>query len=287
MVRRANLKHKTIGYEVVMNGETPHTPLAPEGDGDISTAKCESIKACLDSYLQKNPKLSLQSIDDKTGIPISTLRRIINLNGNPNPESVIKLCRALGFDQELEKYLEKYHPDIAALMASKSHNKDYEYVPENETEYFTDDSSFLILSFAYTTIGTTEEVIRFELGERGIVKLNELCDKGLLLRTENGRYIGKISNFKLPFAAVRKRIDMASKYYRLDEAGGDNNFLNYQAESLNLEGLKKLKSVEKDQAIYRREWILNNPIYHGEFPIFIATISSTFLPYNGGPEVLQ
>ena len=270
-----------------MNGETPHTPLAPEGDGDISTAKCESIKACLDSYLQKNPKLSLQSIDDKTGIPISTLRRITNLNGNPNPESVIKLCLALGFDQELIRYMEKFHPEIAAIMALKSHNQDRNYVPENEAQYFTEESTFLIMTMAHTSFGITEEEIKREFGLQGITKLNDLIKKGLVVKIDDGRLVGKSEKYKLSFKDTLKRIEISLGYYRLDEAGGDNNFLNYQTESLNLEGLLTLKALEKKQAIERREKVFNKLELHGNYKTFIATFSSTFMPYSSGPEILQ
>ena len=67
-----------------------------EGNGDINLGKCERIKACIDSFLEKNPRMTLQTVEDKTGVPISTLRRIVNLKGNPQPETVIKVFIALG-----------------------------------------------------------------------------------------------------------------------------------------------------------------------------------------------
>jgi hypothetical protein len=89
--------------------------------------------------------------------------------------------------------MKDYHPEIATIMAMKSN--------------FLDEQNFLILSLAYTTSGTNEKEIRFELGERGIAKLNELIDKGFILKLESGRIIGKIIDFKLPFSDVKKELN--------------------------------------------------------------------------------
>jgi len=252
-----------------------------DNDIEINTGKCERIKACIDSYLEKNPRLKLINVEDKTSVPHSTLRRIMNLKGNPQPEAVIKIFRSLGLDNDLLKYMKDYHPDIATVMSAQSgHNQEYEYVADEDRHYFLDEQNFLILSLAYTTSGTTENEIRFELGERGIVKFYELIEKGLIMRLENGRVVGKIKDFKLPFSDVKKRVEFALKHYRLDEAGNINNWLSYQTESLNESGLKALKTLQQKQFNERKEQIFNNPVYLGNVKVYSATVSSTFVPYN-------
>ncbi len=269
-----------------MNGEI-HTPQPIESGGDISTAKCEQVKACIDSYLSKNTSMSLQSVEDKTGIPISTLRRIVALKGNPNPETVIKIFLALGFDQKLDGYMQKYHPEIASAMAANRHNNQYNYVKEDDAQYFVEESSFLIMNLAHTSAGTTVEDIRYELGERGVAKTEELLRKNVLFRTDTGRIVGLNKEWKLSFKDTFQCVGLSFKYYRLDEAGRMNNFLNYQTESLNPEGIKALKSLNQVQAIERREKIFNNPSFQGFFPVFNSTVSSTFVAYTSGPEELQ
>lgn len=269
-----------------MNLEIP-TPPPRSTEIALCRAKCESIKVCIETYLAKNPLMSLQSIETKTGMPISTLRRIVNLQGNPNPENVIKLCLALGFDRELVHYLEQFHPDLAAVMTLKnSHNKEYVYVKEAETKYFSEESSFLILSLAYTTAGTSEEEIRFELGERGVAELVALAEKGLLLRADDGRYVGTIENFKLPFSEVKKRVELALRHYRLEEAGGINNWLSYQTESLNDEGIVALKMLNQKQFNERKDQIFKNPSFIGNKKVYSIAVSSSFVKYKG-LEVLQ
>lgn len=266
-------------HEVKVNIEISSPVL--EGNGDINQGKCERIKACIDSFLEANPRLSLQNVEDKTGVPISTLRRITYLKGNPQPETVIKVFLALGFDNELVLYMKDFHPEIATVMALKnSHNQEYEYVTNEDRQYFLEESNFLILSLAYTTSGTTEDEVRFELGERGVSKLQELLAKGIVLRMESGQIVGKIKDFKLPFSDVKKRVEFALKHYRLEEAGGVNNWMSYQTESLNDEGLKVLKNLEQKQFNDRKDLVFNKAMYLGNKKVYSLAVSSTFLAYK-------
>lgn len=252
-----------------------------ESTGDINLKKCEQIKACMDSFLKKNSKMSLQTIEDKTGVPISTLRRIMTLKGNPQPETAIKIFVTLGFDNELTLYMKEFHPDIATAMALKnSHNQEYSYVSDDDRQFFLEESNFLILSLAYTTSGTTDDEIRFELGDRGITKLQELISRGLILRLESNRLVGKIKDFKLPFSDVKKRIEYALKHYRLNEAGNINNWMSYQTESLNEAGLKALKTLQQKQFNDRKELIFNNAMYLGNLKVYSTAVSSTFVEYK-------
>lgn len=252
-----------------------------EGNGDNYSNKRERIKACIDSFLEKNPRMSLQNVEDKTGVACSTLRRILSPKGNPQPENVIKIFQTLGYDQELYQYMKDFHPDIADVMALKnSHNKEYEYVDGDDRQYFLDESNFLILSLAYTTSGTTEDEIRFELGERGVARLYELVQKGLILRLESNRLVGKINDFKLPFSDVKKRIEYAFKHYRLEEAGNLNNWMSYQTESVNKEGLKALKTLHQKQFNERKELVFNNAMYLGDIKVYSTAVSSTFVAFD-------
>jgi hypothetical protein len=252
-----------------------------ENDGDINLSKCKQVKACITSYLLKNSSLTLVNVEEKTSVPHSTLRRIMNSSGNPSAEAVIKIFRSLGFDNELVKYMKDYHPEIATIMALKSsHNQEYEYIADDDRQYFLDEQNFLILSLAYTTSGTTEKEVRYELGDRGLAKLNELIEKGLILRSENGKLLGKSTNFKFSLADGRKRVEYALKYYRPEEAGNINNWLSYQTESLNEEGLKALKSLQQKQFNERKEQIFNNTMYLGNIKVYSTSVSSTFVAYQ-------
>ena len=252
-----------------------------EGNGDINLGKCERIKACIDSFLEKNPRMTLQTVEDKTGVPISTLRRIVNLKGNPQPETVIKVFLALGYDNELIHYMREFHPDIATVMSVKnSHNQDYDFVEENNREFFVSEDYYLLVNLAYTTNGTTEEEISYELGRKGLERISELLDKGIIEKTKDGRFIGKSNNYKLSFSDTKKRIELAMRYYRLEEAGNINNWMSFQTESLNDEGLKALKTLQQNHFNERKEQIFNNPMYNGNRKVYSATISSTFLAYT-------
>lgn len=243
--------------------------------------RCERIKIHIDNYLSRNPRLSLQSVEDKTGVPGSTLRRIVSLKGNPQPEAVIKIFQSLGFDQDLYKYMNDFHPGIAKIMAHKnSHNNEYKFVNEDERDYFVNEDYFLLINLVYTTNGTTEEEVSYELGRKGLEKLQELLEKGIVQKSNDARYTGKITNYKLSFADTKKRVELALRHYRLEEAGNTNNWISFQTESLNKEGLKALKTLQQKQFVERKEQIFSNPLYNGNLKVYSAAVSSTFLSFS-------
>ncbi len=51
--------------------------------------------------LRRQTKTSLQDLADATGLSISHLSRVENDNAMANPDTIVKLCRALGGDLEL------------------------------------------------------------------------------------------------------------------------------------------------------------------------------------------
>jgi hypothetical protein len=221
--------------------------------------------------------MSLQSIEDKTSVPGTTLRRIMSLKGNPNPENVIKIFRSLGFDQGLYKY----HPEIAMVMNSKEgHNSEYEYIDENDREYFVSEDYYLLVNLAFTSQGTTEKEISYVLGQKGIERMQELLNKGILEKNIKGKIIGKLENYKLGLSDTKKRVEQSLRHYRLEEAGGTNNWISFQTESLNLAGLKALKQLQQKHFYERKEQIFKNSAYIGDFKIYSASVSSTFLSYN-------
>ena len=187
----------------------------------------------------------------------------------------------LGYDNELIHYMREFHPDIATVMSVKnSHNQDYNYVEENNREFFVSEDYYLLVNLAYTSNGTTEEEISYELGRKGLERINELLEKGIVEKTKDGRFIGKSNNYKLSFSDTKKRIELAMRYYRLEEAGNINNWMSFQTESLNDEGLKALKTLQQTHFTERKEQIFNNPMYNGNRKVYSATISSTFLAYT-------
>ncbi len=247
---------------------------------DINQRKCIQVKNCIDSYLSKRPNLNLQNIEDKTTVAYTTLRRIHNLKGNPQPETVIRIFNALGEDELLYKYMNEFHQDIAKVMNMNfSHNQEYQFVEEKSRSYFTSEDYFLILNLASTNSGTTVEEVSHHLGAIGVERLNHLVSEGLIIADKSGRFIGANHNFKLSFAETKKRIKMSMKHYRIDEAGSIHNWMSFQTESINTDGLKALKKLNQKHFNERKDQIYNNPMYNGDIKHYTGSISSTFLPY--------
>jgi hypothetical protein len=256
-----------------------------ETEGDFNLNKCERVKTCIDTYLSMNPRLTLQNVEDKTSVPYSTLRRIVNLNGNPQPEGVIKIYQALGYDQELYQYMSDFHPEIASVMAMKtSHNQEYSYIKDEDREYFISEDYFLIMNLAYTTSGTSLEEVAHELGTKGVERLNILLEKGIVKKNIEGKFIGMLEKYKLSFADTKKRIELSFRYYRLEEAGNINNWMSFQTASLNGLGIKEFKSLQQKQYNERKEFF-DRPIYNGDEQVYCGALSSTFRDYKEPGEL--
>ena len=254
---------------------------------DINIEKCKKIKNCIESYLIQKPKISLFTLENITKVPYSTLRRIISLKAKPKAETAAKIFSTLGNDKGLFDFMRDYHPAIAAVMAKKfDHNKEYTYVSDKTKSYFSNPSYYLILNLACTTSGTTKKEITFHIGDIGIERLNHLIEEGLIEERLEGRYFGKVGNYKLPFSDTKERIRLSLDYYRLDEAGSINNWMSFQTESINDDGLKALKELNRKHFNERKDQIYNNPMYKGEIKHYSACVSSTFLPYaeDGGVQ---
>jgi hypothetical protein len=243
------------------------------------------IKNCIDTYLSTRPNINIPSISKRSAIPETTLRRIFNLEGNPRPRTVIALFNSIGEDEFLYKYMSEFHPEISTVMAKKfSHNKEYKYVEEDNKKYYSSEDYFLILNLASTRSGTTQDEVAYTLGVVGIERLNHLVDQGLIT-LNNGRYFSTNSNFKLSFHDTKKRISLSLKHYRISEAGSVHNWMSFQTESINKEGLKALKSLNQKHFNDRKDMIYNNPMYKGDIKHYSASISSTFLPYKEEGEL--
>ena len=268
-----------------MNLDT--TSNVDESTKEINVAKCRRIATCIESYMKKYPHIALTNVFERTSVPETTLRRILQFKGNPQPEAVVKILQRLGFERELYSYLNDFHPDIARLtIATNSHNSEYELMNEYDREYFISEDYFAIANMAYTSSGVTEREIADEFGKRGLERLLTLHEKGVVRKDEKGRYFGNIENYKFTLADGKKRIELALKYYRLNEAGNVNNWLSFQTESLSDEGLKGMKLLSQKHFNERKEF-LENPIYRGENKFYSAAIASTFLPYSNGMGELQ
>ena len=177
--------------------------------------------------------------------------------------------------------MNEFHPEIATVMNAKfSHNKEYTFVDEENSCYFSSEDYYLILNLAYTEFGTTAEEISHHLGTVGIERLNFLVEKGLVIEDKNGRFLGTSQKYKLSFADTKKRVKLSLRHYRLNEAGSMNNWLSFQTGSLNEDGLKALKKLNQKHFNERKDQIYNNPMYNGNIKAYTGSVSSTFLPYS-------
>ena len=79
----------------------------------------------------------------------------------------------------------------------------------------------------------------------GLDRLDTLISEGLIIESKDGKLFDAISRYKLSPKDTKKRVALALKMYRLEEAGMDHNWISFQTESVNDAGLKALKKLRE------------------------------------------
>lgn len=248
----------------------------------VEILKCERIKEIVDNYLSKNPNHSLQNICNKTEVKYSTLRRIVNLDGNPDLETSSKIFNGLGEDSKLYDYLSVFHPTMADTVAIlKNHlNDEFDLRSEEERTNLLNEENHILLSLALTEEGTNEEEVLYYLGKNSLNKLNKFIEKGLLIKNKNGQIKSSCPNGRLTLFEAKRVLELSMKSYIPSNENGIGSHLSYQTASLSKKGLIILKLFNYRQSQEKREFILRNKELFGPHKVFNATISSTFLPYK-------
>jgi len=250
----------------------------------------EELKFVVENHLLQNPFVSINGLAAKSNVPATTLRRIVNLSvkGNPSPHTVLNLVSEIYKEKNLKNLIEKTEGEIRSYLESafgiyienitnhKYHN-DLNEILEDRINYF-------IYKLAANKSGTTEMEILELFGVLGKGNLENLLKIGLVIKKGNKLH-ARDKNFSLDIAVAHKHLSMLVKFYKPVQIPLGRNIFYSLSESLNEEGIQKIKNIHKE-AIKKIFEIINCPFYEGNIPYFSLTLADTITlqPTN---EVLQ
>jgi len=239
----------------------------------------EQLKILLDTYFEKYPHMSINALAKKSGVGASTLRRIINgsLKGNPSPSTVLNLVSASTKERKLAVLLKTTGGPVGKLLNSSFGHFVEENLPHN---YNTDLNrelgewpKYMIYKLASNKKGVLKKDIESVLGKIGLKHLKELFKRGLVFM-EGEVVHAKEKQFSLDIKVSLKHLPNLLEFYKPDALDKGQNLFYTLSESLNEDGIKKVKEIQKE-AVKKIYNVMRSPYFEGDIPYFSISLMDT------------
>lgn len=240
---------------------------------------CEQLKEVLDGYFVQHPNMSINALAMRSNIGATTLRRIMSLEikGEPSPHTVLNIASAVTKEKRLSKLLRMFDGPVGQLLNDCFSNYAEQNTPHTYdrdlNELLEDKINYFIYKLAANKIGVAREEIQDMYGKLGLEKLQELTTHGHL-EYRDDRYHAKEKDFSLDLMVIKKHLPELVKFYRPEELERGLNLFYTLSESLNEEGIKLIKDIQRE-AVKKTYEIMSSTQYQGELPYFTVQMCDT------------
>ncbi|WP_127717789.1 helix-turn-helix transcriptional regulator [Halobacteriovorax sp. HLS] len=242
---------------------------------------CADLSKRVREYKKSHPALSSTQVAKRFNMSTSSLNRIENCDVRmPAIDQIIKILRGTGAKGDLLKYLDEHYPIIAETYREAYSSKTNEYIDIDLEYYLNDKDKFIIILLALSGNGTTREEISREFGQQGLLELDFLVDKNLLLE-KDGR-IGHNDQLFHTSASTLKSLlaNTVEKSFKSDQLNDDQNFISYYALRANREKVsRKIIGILKEAEMQILD-VLNDPLNEGEDDIFFGLVTDSLISRN-------
>lgn len=249
---------------------------------------CGELKEMVDQYHQGFPNLSLPQIAKKINVAYPTLKRVMNLNGNPSLSVVTNILLNTGNQQQLPLFLQRMNPTLAKAFNSYfSHNAETQSLDLDSSTLFANKDYLFILLLAFSEAGTTEFEIRQEYGAQGVSRLQELLYRGIVVLKDE-RIYGQLSKITFNQNIMKESVlHCIEQCYEPKLFGTGDNWLSLQTESVNRE--KAVPEIRKiiQNAYKEIKEVLYHEDFQGNDKVFISMVMDQILNSDNNPGVYQ
>lgn len=248
------------------------------------------LQGLVESYFERNPHMSMNALALKSGVGATTLRRIRSnsIKGDPAPHTVLGLVSSITNEKRLSVLIKQFDGPIGDLLGSTfgpyvEEELQHEYAPD--LNFFLKDSTrYFVYKLAANKSGVTEDEVALNYGQLGLKRLGELIENKLI--EEKGEKFHAVKkNYSLDLQTVVQHLPELVSHYKPEAVSEGKNLFYTMSESLNEEGIQKIKSIQKD-AIKKILTVMQSPYYEGEIPFFTVDMCDTLEMPNRN-EVLQ
>ncbi len=241
--------------------------------------QCEQLKDIVESYFEKHPNVSINGLAMRSGVGASTLRRLLSssIKGDPAPHTVLNILSTVTKEKKLSKLVKMIDGPVGEMLQDT-----FSHFIESETphtydndlnEVLRDQMSYFIYKLAANRKGTTKLFVSEMYGKVGLERLTNMLTLGILTSKEDEIHATQ-KDFSLDVEIAAGHLPELVKFYKPSQISRGQNLFYTMSETLNEEGIQKIKTVQKD-AIKKIYDIMRSPFYEGTIPFFTLDMSDT------------
>lgn len=239
----------------------------------------DQLREMISAYLNTHPGLTLNALAGRSGVPATTMRRLVQQTGSElAPHSVLAIVSYLLKEKKISALLRKVEGPVAELL-NKSFNQ---FIFDEESSQheihtdlntlFQDRTCYLIYKMAANACGTSVREIKNVFGLTGLQKLQEMVDKGVILNDDNEKLHARDKNFSVDLVLAHKLTHSLVDFYKPKDVEKGMNLFYSLSEGMNEEGIKKIKEIEIN-AVKKIFEIMNDEKNQGTIPYFAVVLS--------------
>jgi hypothetical protein len=251
----------------------------------------QQLKNIVHNYFEKYPHMSINGLAQKSGVGATTLRRLVNSTGKgePTPHVVLGLVSATAKEKRLSHLITMFDGEVGEILKksfSPYIEKEMPHQIDNDLNKVLEDQiSYFIYKLSANREGTDKMQISELYGKMGLDRLSKLIKLGFVYAKENKLHAKK-KDFSMDVKIAAEHLPEMMKFYKPDQINSGRNLFYTLSETLNEEGIQKIKDVHKE-AVKKVFDIIRSPFYEGKIPYFTVQVCDT-LSHDNIPEgVLQ
>ena len=241
----------------------------------------EHVRQVVASYLEKRPHLSVNGISKRCNVSEPTLRRIMSgkVKTTPQTTTILDILTYVAGSTSVREIAHKYPGPISEHLndvVGQLDSFDREYSNKINDE-LKDPVKYLIYKLAINSSGVSEKKIVELYGNHGMNLLNELIDKDLIVRDENGHCRTRAGAYKSSdedFIRNFKVVADFIKPHKYRNRMPMNPLWVNLSESINVETYQKLMRLQRNTVRKMRKMIREDEA-RGNIPFFFIGAMDT------------
>lgn len=242
----------------------------------------QALQALIRSYMNKNQSLTINALGMRSGIPVTTLRRLVNGEQKSEiaPHSVLNLTSYIYREKNLALLLTKIDAAIAIYL--QRHFGSFIFSSEVKAVYevslneeLKDFSKYIIYKLASNHSGVDWFSVTSLFGALGRKKAQELMEKNHLYEKEE-RLHAKDKNFSLDLEVAASLLPELVAFYKPDTIQqGKNSFFNL-SESLTVEAISEIRAIQRE-CVNKIYTVMSDEKNLGDIPYFTINLSEALV----------
>lgn len=221
----------------VFQGNYDTTNIA-ERFGSMDSAQFTDLKEflsdCIKSIKKSYPNLSSAQLAKRLDLTSSSFSRFENREiKKPTFNHALKIVREACGEIKVQDFIKLHYPDMYDnFRKTYLGNADLEFLPEEAEIFLQDPTAFELIMMATSNAGLRKEVVIAEFGNRGLVALENLIAKRILIE-QNQIFTLGMKNVNFGQETVKKLLqNLVNSSYDLNAFGTQKNWLSVQYESV-------------------------------------------------------